>query len=172
MVRVTTQIEKKLHSKRMRELVEFTGSSLSTHYPTPFGSSIYNSQGELIAQAYNTVIKDQDRTCHGEMNALRDAFKKTGAGCLRGCSLYSTCEPCPMCMSACIWAEIDTVIFAATTKDDANFFWRQPLLITASELASHIVSEHKCRVIEQVERERAQQLFDKCRLILSLSNSK
>ena len=172
MVEITAKIETSLHAKRMRELVEFTSTALSTQYPTPFGASIYNSQGELIAQAYNTVIKNKDQTCHGEMNTLREAFKKMGNRSLRGCILYSTCEPCPMCMSACIWAEIDTVVFAATAKDDANFDWPQPLPITATDIASRVVGENKCKVIQQVERERAQKLFEKCRLILSLRSSK
>ncbi|WP_413110375.1 nucleoside deaminase [Thaumasiovibrio sp. DFM-14] len=147
-----------LHSERMKDLIEYTSSSLKTKYPSPFGASIYDAEGTLIAQAYDTVMKEGDPTCHGEVNAVRKAVKKLGNHSLKGCTLYSTCEPCSMCMSTSIWAEIDTVVFGATVNEDASQYWDQPLDITAKEIADRMIS-NKCTVIPEVERRLAQQLF-------------
>jgi len=147
-----------MHSDRMKSLVEFTSSSLSTDYPSPFGASIYDAEGTLIAQAYDTVMREGDPTCHGEINAVRKAVKKVGSQSLKGCTLYSTCEPCSMCMSTSIWAEIETVVFGATVNEDASQYWEQPLDITASEIANRMLGD-KCTVVPKVERALAQQLF-------------
>ncbi len=161
-----SEIIKDLHSKRMRDLIEYTSTSLMTPYPSPFGASIYNSEGELIAQAYDTVIKNGDPTCHGEVNAIRKAVKKIGNRSLKGCALYSTCEPCPMCMATSIWAEIDVVVFGATAKEDANLYWKQPLDVTAKELASRMLCKQKCIVIPQIERALSQKLFKSWKLAM------
>lgn len=159
-----------LHSKRMRDLIEYTSTSLVTPYPSPFGASIYNSEGKLIVQAYDSVIKNNDPTCHGEVNAIREAVKKIGNRSLKGCILYSTCEPCSMCMSTSIWAEIDIVVFGATAKEDASLYWEQPLDVTAEELASRMLSNQKCSVVPQIERELTQELFRNWKLAMVALN--
>ncbi len=116
-----------LHKHRMQQLIKFTESSFNTIHPSPFGASIYEiKSGKLIAQSYDTVISKCDPTNHTEMNVIRIATKKLKALSLEGCILYSTCEPCPMCMSACIWAELNTVVYGASTMEDANQYWPQP----------------------------------------------
>ncbi|MGL6313097.1 nucleoside deaminase [Vibrio sp. WXL103] len=143
----------------MRDLIQFTSTSLTTTHPSPFGASIYSPEGKLIVQTYDTVIKDGDPTCHGEVNAIREAVKRIGKRSLKGCTLYSTCEPCSMCMSTSIWAEIDTVVYGANLEEDANLYWQQPLDISAHEVVSRMLNNPKCSVIKEIERPLAQALF-------------
>lgn len=151
------------HNERMKRLVKYTSSSLKTNFPSPFGSAIYDQKtGLLISKAYDTVMRNWDPTNHAEVNAIRKATKKLHQLSLSGCILYSTCEPCPMCMSACIWAELDAVVFGASTLDDANLYWPQASDLSPQELVSHMRHEPKCLVISHVERSQCQELFKKC----------
>ena len=86
----------------------------------PFGSVIVKD-GEIIAEGANTVLADNDPTCHGEMNAIRNACKELGTHDLSGCTLYTTSEPCPMCYGAIWWARIEKIYYASTTRDAKEF---------------------------------------------------
>jgi guanine deaminase len=86
---------------------------------SPFGSIIVKG-GEVVASTHNTVWQDTDPTAHAEVNCLRSAAKALQTIDLQGCTLYSTCEPCPMCLSAIHWAKVDRVVFGATIDDAAN----------------------------------------------------
>lgn len=85
---------------------------------SPFGSVIVKD-GAIIAATHNTVWRDTDPTAHAEVNCLRAAAQVLGSIDLAGCTLYSTCEPCPMCLAAIHWAKIDRVVFGATIADAA-----------------------------------------------------
>ncbi len=151
------------HHERMRSLVSFTAASLQTPFPSPFGAAVYDAQsGELIARAYDSVIAQCDPTAHGEVNAIRQATQAAKRLSLRGCILYSTCEPCPMCMSACIWAEVDTVVYGASTLEDADAYWPQPSDLTPQGLVSHLRVEPRCEVVPHIERALCQALFKQC----------
>jgi len=153
----------KEHSDRMKKLTEFTASSFQTSHPSPFGAAIYESHtGKLVSRAFDTVMKESDPTNHGEVNAIRMATRKLGQLSLRGSILYSTCEPCPMCMSACIWAEVDTVVYGASTMEDANRYWPQSSDMPPSRLVDCMLIEPKCTVVPHVERALCQELFDRC----------
>lgn len=82
----------------------------------PFGAAIVKS-GKIIAVAHNTVLKNQDATCHSEVNAIRIASKKLRKFDLKGCVIYSTNEPCPMCFAAIHWARIGRVVFGTRISD-------------------------------------------------------
>ena len=84
----------------------------------PFGAVV--AQGDLIISVgTNRVVRDQDPTAHAEICAVRDACKTLNTHVLSGCDIYSTCEPCPMCLSAIFWARIDRIYFAADRSDAA-----------------------------------------------------
>ena len=85
----------------------------------PFGAVIVKD-GEVIAESGNTVTSDNDPTAHAEVNVIRAACKVLGHFQLDGCQLYTSCEPCPMCLGAIYWARPDVVYFAATQKDAAD----------------------------------------------------
>src|SRR2546423_5922461 len=83
---------------------------------SPFGAVIVRG-GEVVAATHNTVWKTTDPTAHAEVNCVRAAAGKLRTIDLHGCTLYSTTEPCPMCLSAIHWAKIDRVVFGATIAD-------------------------------------------------------
>ena len=156
-------VDEVTHRDRMKALIQFTSTSLSTRFPSPFGAAIYDKEtGHLIAQAYDTVMQFCDPTHHAEINAIRLATQQLKRLSLRGSILYSTCEPCPMCMSACIWAEIDTVVYGAFTAEDAHAYWPQVSKMTPHQLVDHMRMEPKCTLISNVERKGCQTLFQKC----------
>lgn len=85
----------------------------------PFGAVIVK-KGKIISKGYNKVTASNDPTAHAEIIAIRNACRKLKSFSLKGCDMYTGCEPCPMCLSAIYWARIDNVYFANTTKDAAN----------------------------------------------------
>lgn len=84
----------------------------------PFGAVIIKN-GEIIAEAHNTVTITNDPTAHAEINAIRQACQKLNTFDLSDCEIYSSCEPCPMCLSAIYWAKISVVYYMNTKKDAA-----------------------------------------------------
>ena len=89
----------------------------------PFGAVIVKD-GEIIAKARNSVLKDKNATAHAEINAIKKASKYLDTHDLTGCILYTTCYPCPMCVSACIWANIKTIYYGNTKEDAAKIKFR------------------------------------------------
>ena len=85
----------------------------------PFGAVIVRD-GRIVAEGVNTVTAQFDPTAHAEVNAIRAACKALGAFSLAGCLLYSSCEPCPMCLAAAWWARIDAIYYAASAQDAAS----------------------------------------------------
>ncbi|WHH57817.1 nucleoside deaminase [Petroclostridium sp. X23] len=82
----------------------------------PFGAVIVKD-GEIVASAHNQVLATNDPTMHAEIAAIRMATRRLGRFHLEDCEIYATCEPCPMCMAAIIWAKIPKVYFGANRKD-------------------------------------------------------
>lgn len=86
---------------------------------SPFGAVIVRD-GQVVAATHNTVWRDLDPTAHAEVNCIRRAAGALRAIDLGGCEMFSTCEPCPMCLSAIHWAKIDRVVYGATIDDAAG----------------------------------------------------
>jgi len=90
----------------------------------------------IIAEAFTTLVKEKDPTCHAEINAIRIAAKALDSFNLEDCYLYTTYEPCPMCTSAAIWARMKGIVYGASREDrNEKYGWR--ILIPASEIISH-----------------------------------
>jgi tRNA(Arg) A34 adenosine deaminase TadA len=100
---------------------------------SPFGAVIV-SRGVVVASTHNTVWRDLDPTAHAEVNCIRSAAKAIQSISLAGCEMYSSCEPCPMCLSAIHWSKIDRVVFGATIADAATAGFCE-LHVAAAELA-------------------------------------
>ncbi len=83
---------------------------------TPFGGCI-ERHGEVVVCVHNVVWETTDITAHAEVHAIRQACKTLRTIDLSGCTIYSTCEPCPMCFSACHWARISTIVYGARIED-------------------------------------------------------
>ena len=89
----------------------------------PFGSVIVKD-GEMIGQGHNMVLANNDSTCHGEISAIRTAETNLKTFDLSGAVLYTTGEPCPMCLAACMWANIDLVYYGCTIEDNEMIGFR------------------------------------------------
>jgi len=87
----------------------------------PFGAVIVRD-GEVLAATGNSVLRDNDPSAHAEVNAIRAACKKVGAPNLRGATMYTSCECCPMCYATAYWARLDRIVYAASWTDYADLF--------------------------------------------------
>lgn len=140
----------------MRALAAFTARSLQTASPRPFGAAVVASEsGKMLVRALNSVQLFCDPSAHAEVQAIRLATRKLKSLSLAGHTLYTTCEPCPMCMSAALWAGLDRVVFGATIAD-ANCHCNQ-IQIPAAEVAAR--SDMNCVVEGPVLREECYALF-------------
>ncbi len=86
----------------------------------PFGALIVGPDGAVLAEGQNRVTRDLDPTAHAEVVAIRRACQAAGSFSLIGSTLYTSCEPCPLCLSAALWARVDRVVFAADRHDAAR----------------------------------------------------
>jgi tRNA(adenine34) deaminase len=142
--------------ERIREIYEFTARSLKTARPVPFGGLIVNTRtGERLMRATNAVMRENDPSAHGETRTVRLACKKLKRPSLAGFTMYSTCEPCAMCMANALWAQLDRVVYGATIED-ANRYVLQ-IRIPAKEVARR--SDMGCIVDGPVLRELCNTLF-------------
>ena len=106
---------KKNENGFMREAIRLSRESVKNG-GGPFGAVIVKD-GEIIAAASNNVTQNNDPTAHAEVSAIREAAKKLNTFNLSGCEIYSSCEPCPMCLGAVYWARLDKLYFANTKQD-------------------------------------------------------
>ena len=104
--------------KFMRLAIELAESNVKQMTGGPFGAIIVKD-GQIIAASANHVIKSNDPTAHAEIAAIRLACENLGTIDLQGCTIYSSCEPCPMCLGAIYWARIGTLYFGNTKADAA-----------------------------------------------------
>ncbi|CAN5638402.1 nucleoside deaminase [soil metagenome] len=103
----------------MLKAIRLAQNGIDSNAGGPFGAIIvYN--GEIIGEGCNQVTSTNDPTAHAEIIAIRKACEKLGSFQLGGCILYTSCEPCPMCLGAIYWARPERVFFACTRKDAAN----------------------------------------------------
>ena len=94
----------------------------------PFGAVVVDSNGKIIGVGNNKVLKEKDPTAHAEIVAIREACKSINSYSLEGCKIYSTSEPCPMCLSAIIWANVKEVYFVTDRKEVAEIGFRDDLI--------------------------------------------
>ncbi len=144
----------------MSEVIRFTMKSMTTSTPVPFGALIVDTvTGAPLMKALNAVAAENDPSSHAELRTIRKACKKLardGKGrALAGYTMYSTCEPCAMCMANILWAGIDRVVYGATIED-ANRHCNQ-IHIPAREVSER--SDMPCIVDGPLLRDEAYSLF-------------
>lgn len=141
---------------RMRALYRFTARTLNTARPVPFGALIVETRtGKLLMQATNAVMRENDPSSHAEVRTVRLACKKLKRPSLAGYTMYSTCEPCPMCMANALWARLDRVVYGATIADASRFCYQ--IQIPARQVARR--SDMRCVVDGPVLRDLCVTLF-------------
>ena len=143
-----------MKNKFMQRAIELSLESINSG-GGPFGSVIVKDE-KIISEGMNRVTVDNDPTSHGEIVAIRNACKKLNTFNLSNCSLYSSCEPCPMCMSAIYWSRIGNVYYA-NTRDDAKKINFDDSLIY-SEIPKK--NEDKKIPIKQMLRDEALKAFE------------
>ncbi len=94
----------------------------------PFGAIITDLEGNIVSTGHNMVLKNNDPTAHAEVTAIRNACKKLNTYDLSNYVLYTSCQPCPMCLSAIIWANIKDIYYACTKEDAADIGFRDDLI--------------------------------------------
>ncbi len=103
----------------MRVAIELSHEKMASGHGGPFGAVIVHD-GEIIAHGWNQVTTTNDPTAHAEVVAIREACRKLGTFALTDCDIYTSCEPCPMCLSAIYWARLRRMFFANTREDAAS----------------------------------------------------
>lgn len=103
----------------IQEAIKLSQYGMEHNKGGPFGVVIVKN-GKIVGRGYNKVTSENNPILHAEIVAIQDACKKLGTFDLSGCEMYASCEPCPMCLSACYWAKIDKLYFANSRKDAKN----------------------------------------------------
>lgn len=143
--------------KFMREAIIESEKNLETGDGGPFGAVVVRN-GKIIGRGHNEVIKNADPTCHGEIQAIRDACKHLQTYDLTGCELYTSAMPCPMCLGAIIWANIKVVYYGNTAQDTAQIGFRDDFIYRFIEGKCH---NEEVLQLKQLLREEAINAFKK-----------
>lgn len=139
-------------NKYMEMAIEEAYKGINNHEGGPFGSIIVKD-GKVIGRGHNTVLKNQDPTCHGEMEAIRDACKNIGSFDLSGSTIYTTGEPCPMCLGAILWANIDYVYYGCNILDTEEIGFRDSKFYS-------LTNEDKEKFIKELDRNECKILYE------------
>lgn len=147
----------KFDRQQMSQLVQWTSQHLGTPRQSPFCADVVETAtGRLVLRRLNAVAAESDPSSHAEVRVLRAACKKLKTLSLAGHTLYTTCEPCPMCMSMALWSAIDRVVFGATIQDAAKHC--RQIYVAAKTLAKR--SDMVCTVVGPVEQASCVALFE------------
>jgi guanine deaminase len=138
----------------MREAVRLSREGIHEGQGGPFGAVIVRG-GEIIARGNNRVTSTNDPTAHAEVVAIREAARALKTFSLAGCEIYTSCEPCPMCLSAIYWARLDRIYFANTRADAAAIGFDDDLIYREIPLPI----EERAKPMQPLLREEALSVF-------------
>ena len=139
-------------NKYMRMAITDAKKGINKGEGGPFGAVIVKD-GVVVAKAHNTVLKSHDATCHGEVNAIRKASKKLNTFDLSGCEIYTTGEPCPMCLGAILWSNISKVYYGCNILDTEDIGFRDNKFYSMTD-------EEKSEFIKELDRKQCLKLYD------------
>ena len=143
------------HEYFMEKAVELSLENMRAGKGGPFGAIIVR-QGKIVGTGANRVTSDNDPTAHAEVVAIRDACKNLGTFQLDDCEIYTSCEPCPMCLAAIYWARPKAIYYANTRKDAADIGFDDDFLY--EELKKNL--EERSLPIHQLDKSNALKVFD------------
>ena len=148
--------QKQMNKKElMSRAIERSEYGMTHNFGGPFGAVIVKD-GEIIAEGFNNVTSSNDPTAHAEITAIRNACKKLETFDLSGCELYTSCEPCPMCLSAIIWANIKEVYYGCTKGDAGEIGFRDDIIY------DYLKGENSNLIrLKQIDREECIKTFEK-----------
>jgi guanine deaminase len=110
---------KPMNPSFLREAIRLSIEKMEAKEGGPFGAVIVRD-GKIVGRGWNRVTSTNDPTAHAEIVAIRDACEQLHTFSLNGCEIYTSCEPCPMCLAAIYWARLDRIVYAATLDDAAT----------------------------------------------------
>lgn len=139
-------------SEFMNEAIQEAYEGIKQGHGGPFGTVIVKD-GVIVGRGHNRVVYKKDPTCHGEMEAIRDACQNLDTFDLSGCELYTTAEPCPMCLGAVLWANIKTVYYGCNREDTDRIGFRD------DKFYEHLAGRRVCVEVQELQREECQKLF-------------
>lgn len=139
----------------MQRAIEIASKGMENDEGGPFGCVVVKD-GTIIAEGNNSVTSTNDPTAHAEVVAIRNACEKLGTFQLTGCEIYTSCEPCPMCLGAIYWARPDRIFYAATRHDAADAGFDDSFIY--DEL--HIPDSQRTIPTQAINRDDAVKLFD------------
>lgn len=142
-------------NKYMRMAIKEANKGIDNGHGGPFGAVIVKDN-KVIAKGHNQVVKNNDPTCHGEMMAIHKACKKLKTFDLSGCEIYTTGEPCPMCLAAILWANIDKVYYGCNIFDTEDIGFRDSAFY---EFQNN--KDKKESFIQEIDREECLKLYQK-----------
>ncbi len=144
------------HKKFMQAAIKLAEKGVNSNSGGPFGAIVVKDD-KIIGEGFNSVTSKNDPTAHAEIIAIREACKKLNSFQLDDCTIYTSCEPCPMCLGAIYWARPKNVFYAGTREDAAEFGFDDQFIY--NELESKI-SDRKIK-FENISRDEARPVFRK-----------
>ena len=144
----------------MEKAIELSEENFDKNYGGPFGACVVKD-GKIIGKGMNKVIKNMDPTAHAEIVAIRNACKTLGTHDLTGCEIYTSCYPCPMCLSAIIWASIKKVYYGNTKEDAADIGFRDDFIYDFIEKLEDNKENKRILNLKELNREEALEVFNK-----------
>ena len=144
----------------MKIAKELANENLKTNAGGPFGACIVKD-GKIIGRGSNHVLANNDPTAHAEIMAIRDACKNINSYDLSDCELYTSCYPCPMCLSAIIWANIKKVYYGNTKEDAADIGFRDDFIYDFIGKLSENKIDNNILELTSMDREQTIEEFNK-----------
>lgn len=141
--------EKENYMKRAAELAKF---GMEKGHGGPFGAVIIKD-GKIIGEGWNQVISSNDPTAHAEIVAIREACKNINSFDLSGSIIFTSCEPCPMCLSAIYWANIDEIYYANTREDAKNIGFKDDFIYCEINMPPDKRNKKCCQIISSQAKE-------------------
>ncbi len=143
----------------MKIAKELSDDNLKTNVGGPFGACIVKN-GKIIGKGSNHVLANNDPTAHAEVMAIRDACRNINSYDLSGCELYTSCYPCPMCLSAIIWSNINTVYYGNTKEDAANIGFRDDFIYNFINKLNNNEKDDEVLSLNSMDREETIKSFN------------
>ena len=140
----------------MKVAKELSKEAIDKNIGGPFGACVVKN-GEIIGKGYNHVLENNDPTAHAEVMAIRDACKNIDSYDLSDCKLYTSCYPCPMCLSAIIWSNIKKVYYGNTKEDAENIGFRDKFIY---DFISNNMEDKSILDLECLDREETLKVFE------------
>jgi tRNA(Arg) A34 adenosine deaminase TadA len=140
--------------------IDLSDDNFDKNFGGPFGACVVKD-GKIIGKGINMVIKNNDPTAHAEIVAIRNACANIKSYDLSGCELYTSCYPCPMCLSAIIWANIKKVYYANTKEDASEIGFRDDFIYDYLEKLTQDIQDNKVLKLKSMDREEAIKVFDR-----------